>query len=887
MDQLFAAMLEIAALWIGLFAPFTGIGLLIRRCWGKRHLDTTDCFVSFWVGWAATIALLQVWNIFLRVSWRPGLVVAAVGLTGLALCRRELWRWLRSACAGFTVHSLAAAAGVVLLTLWLANQAVSRNPNPDQAYHDQTSLLATLFHTLPGIGNLHGRLAFNNSSFLYLALLRSGIPLVPHEHLCNSLLLWVLLLQAVAAVLRLLAPTGDRPPSALFLFTLTPWLILTTTRASDEGADLTGGLLCIVLAHLLLRLLEERDQEPAAQTYTVASLTFLSAALFTVKLSFVPVGGVTSAIAFGVWWVRRRNGVAALWLWPALAMVAGGLLLLVPWMVRGVIMSGYIAYPFPYGRLPVDWRIPHAAVVHMNEVIRAIARQPDAYCAAESLDCWDWLAPWGKRVQASGCLEGPVALLLLALCFALLNPNRLGWQRLVWVLGLLPSLAGICFWFVTAPDPRFIGPLFFLLAAAAVALTLHGLRGQPRRFQVALFITLIVVLLQAGNQVHESAAKLRFPNDNCVGMPHPQLHGAAEWRTNSGLVVLVPEARDLQRIDWANVEWPLLATYYFDPKLALRDSNDLSRGFKVEPFSEKAYTGWQLFPCPDFYGWLPDTPEGLKRSLDANGKIASMKGLFPQTRFRLRPYLHGKGPLLLRLQVEALGDDCPIAVEVDGERLPWVVPALSEFSHAFELPVKANAGEIVLHYATESKVGKPVVEFRKLQVVPQDNLTSWQSNLVCQLDVRTGGNWPGVYGKDGYCLPDQPSHLPDYARLLLDGPAETVWAASSDEVRAPRRPRGKGRGAACWDGTGELVADLEFIDGKTHQVSLYFLDWDSDNGRVQTVELLDADTGQVLDRHTLERFRDGIYLVWQLKGHVQVRVTPRGGHAVLSGMFFQ
>src|SRR5262249_45449477 len=151
-----------------------------------------------------------------------------------------------------------------------------------------------------------------------------------------------------------------------------------------------------------------------------------------------------------------------------------GLLLMVPWMVRGVIMSGYVAYPFPYGRLPVDWRIPHAAVVHMSEVIRGIARQPDGYCAAESLDCWDWLAPWGKRVQASGCLEGPVALLLLALCFALLNPNRLGWRRLVWVLGLLPPVAGIWFWFVTAPDPRFIGPLFFLLAAVAVALTLHG-----------------------------------------------------------------------------------------------------------------------------------------------------------------------------------------------------------------------------------------------------------------------------------------------------------------------------------------------------------------------------------------------------------------------------
>ena len=43
------------------------------------------------------------------MSWRPGLVLAAVGLTGLVLCRRELVRGLRSACAGFTVRGLAAA----------------------------------------------------------------------------------------------------------------------------------------------------------------------------------------------------------------------------------------------------------------------------------------------------------------------------------------------------------------------------------------------------------------------------------------------------------------------------------------------------------------------------------------------------------------------------------------------------------------------------------------------------------------------------------------------------------------------------------------------------------------------------------------------------------
>src|SRR5262249_45516902 len=164
----------------------------------------------------------------------------------------------------------------------------------------------------------------------------------------------------------------EKLPSSLFLFALTPWLAAMGSRASDAGADLTGSLLSVAVAHLLLRLLEERDQELAAQTYTVACVTFLSAALVTIKLSYV-VGGATGAVALTVWLARRWNASASPWWRPVAAMIAGILLLGLPWMGRGVIMSGYIAYPCPFGRLPVDWRVPHAAVVSMNEVVRAWA----------------------------------------------------------------------------------------------------------------------------------------------------------------------------------------------------------------------------------------------------------------------------------------------------------------------------------------------------------------------------------------------------------------------------------------------------------------------------------------------------------------------------------
>jgi hypothetical protein len=80
--------------------------------------------------------------------------------------------------------------------------------------------------------------------------------------------------------------------------------------------------------------------------------------------------------------------------------------------------------------------------------------------------------------------------------------------------------------------------------------------------------------------------------------------------------------------------------------------------------------------------------------------------------------------------------------------------------------------------------------------------------------------------------------------------------------------------------------DLNFTDGAPHDVAIYFLDWDGLN-RTQTVQVLDANSGAVLDTRPLSNFSNGTYLVWTLTGHVTVKLTNTGPNsAVLSGIFF-
>jgi hypothetical protein len=82
--------------------------------------------------------------------------------------------------------------------------------------------------------------------------------------------------------------------------------------------------------------------------------------------------------------------------------------------------------------------------------------------------------------------------------------------------------------------------------------------------------------------------------------------------------------------------------------------------------------------------------------------------------------------------------------------------------------------------------------------------------------------------------------------------------------------------------------DLNFHDTNTHQVALYLLDFDNYNGRAEQVDILDANNA-LLDSRPVSSFVGGRYLVWNMSGHVIVRITNTNGasNAVLSGLFFR
>ena len=128
---------------------------------------------------------------------------------------------------------------------------------------------------------------------------------------------------------------------------------------------------------------------------------------------------------------------------------------------------------------------------------------------------------------------------------------------------------------------------------------------------------------------------------------------------------------------------------------------------------------------------------------------------------------------------------------------------------------------------------------------------------------------------------------PAYATVTESGANLYTWSGSTGDVRALQKgaPQATDRIAACWYGS-QFTIDVNLTDGQAHAVSLYALDWDT-TSRVERIDVIDPSTGTVLDTRTISSFQNGEYLTWNLKGHVQFRVTSIAGiNAVISGLFF-
>ena len=156
------------------------------------------------------------------------------------------------------------------------------------------------------------------------------------------------------------------------------------------------------------------------------------------------------------------------------------------------------------------------------------------------------------------------------------------------------------------------------------------------------------------------------------------------------------------------------------------------------------------------------------------------------------------------------------------------------------------------------------------------------------MDTTTQGNWRSTYNDTSVTIIGDSALKASYVTITPSLQGSYVWASSTTDIRAlSKLSLPTSRIAAFWYSSNYFYVDISLSDQSVHQLAIYSLDWNY-LGRTERIDVLDASTNAVLDTRTISNFTNGVYALWNVTGHVRLRITRTGGkNAVISGIFLK
>ena len=476
--------------WVAQVLLLSGIGWAFNARIFKINSpdgwNARDFFRSFWVGFGVLVAVAQVATLLVPLSGKFMAVVMLAALPGLwwqaqafrtrPVATRVAGDWTRYLFWGVLVLCVVRAAAGSGALEWNVHAYDS------DLYHLNSVRWAKEFPVVPGLANLHVRLGLSCSTLLYAAIVDHGPWYGRSAWIVPGVFIVMLVAQLLWTLLRDGAAARHTKIFCLLLlaFAVMMLLELFPSLYFDRPA-----MICLSVALLELLQLAPQTATPRETFAGLCVMLLLAAVSVTIK----PLGAVATAFlalaaVVMAWRLPQRTAVLRVFALPVL--LAVGLL------ARNAMLSGWLLFPAPYGRLPVEWALPeHASSQEpialmqtggdFNTFLRGWARQPGAqFAAAMPGNAWQWLPYWWQcnghttefKLLAAGIIFLPLALLFRR------RREPSGWLP----FAILLTGANLAAWFFSAPTLRFGEGYFWLWFALTGALLLARLPAPRATF---------------------------------------------------------------------------------------------------------------------------------------------------------------------------------------------------------------------------------------------------------------------------------------------------------------------------------------------------------------------------------------------------------------------
>jgi hypothetical protein len=221
--------------------------------------------------------------------------------------------------------------------------------------------------------------------------------------------------------------------------------------------------------------------------------------------------------------------------------------------------------------MPVPWRIPHSLALLEFKIVYYAARDCGVGMGENQHWFWIWI---GRLLFFKLSIMVPIYLTGLMLILALIQRRRRippeGGDWNLWLFIVMP-LASLIYWFLSAPDPRFVGACFWLVAAGTSAFILSRFGASQKK---KIFLAVGGLMLISAYYANHSP--LLIPPGPDHGFYPPPVAVMKTFTTDSGLVLSIPAVGGLS---W---DAPLPCTPFPKKGLRLRKPGQMKSGFVLD-----------------------------------------------------------------------------------------------------------------------------------------------------------------------------------------------------------------------------------------------------------------------------------------------------------------
>ncbi len=412
------------------------ISLFIFYSFGSKFTQLIDAdnkknysfFDDYFIGLCIVGSVVNIWSIFLPTNIFLTIILL---IFSIIFSKNKFQKINYSSTLAYLKQNKTQTGFYLLITFIIIIIGITLPRQYDSLlYHISAVQWNEKFRAIPGLANLHDRFGFNSSIFTLNAAFSYSLLYNQMFFIVNSLSYYIFLLWLTNNLFRFKNILSFF--SVIFIYFFTEQYIF---DISSPGSDI---LINIFIAYLVFTFLYFEN------SIVNKKLLFIVLPLFgiTLKVSIIPILILTLYILLST----NRN------IFKKIILIS--FLIIFPWVIRNLIISGYILFPFEKIDLfSFDWKVPKEKVIDTKNWIYSWARIPyKDQSEVLSLTFYEWFKIWWNAALLKNKIFFTIALVSpLILLFELLKKNK----TKVYIV-VLTLYSSFLLWLFTAPDFRFL-----------------------------------------------------------------------------------------------------------------------------------------------------------------------------------------------------------------------------------------------------------------------------------------------------------------------------------------------------------------------------------------------------------------------------------------------